>query len=92
MVEKRKVAREKVKESNMKKGYVRTELFKFLNKVEKENGKPLTVQDVFEQLPKLYEFLQSNPENELQGLDFPQFRQLAELGYMIGQQKAMFGV
>ena len=75
----------------MKKGYVRTEIIKYLNTVEKENGNPLSVQDVFNLLPKLYEHLRSNPENELQELDFQNFRQLAEVGYMIGQQKAQFG-
>lgn len=75
----------------MKKAYVRTEIIKYLNTVEKENGSPLSVQDVFNLLPKLLEHLKSNPENELQDLDFGQFRQLAEVGYMIGQQKAQFG-
>ena len=76
----------------MKKGYVRTEIFKFLNKVEKENGKSLTVQDIFEQLPKLFEHLKSEPENELQNLTFKEFSQFVQLGYMIAQQQSMFGV
>lgn len=76
----------------MKKGYVRTEIIKYLNTVEKENGNPLSVQDIFNLLPKLYEHLRSNPENELQELDFQNFRQLAEVGYMIGQQKVQFGI
>ena len=75
----------------MKKEYIRTELFKYLNKVERENGKPLSVQDVFEHLPKLYEYLKDNPETEITQITFEQFRQFAELGYMIGQQKAQFG-
>ena len=76
----------------MKKEYIRTELFKYLNKVERENGKPLSVQDVFEHLPKLYEFLKNNPETEISQISFGEFRQLAEVGYMIGQQKAQFGL
>lgn len=76
----------------MKKEYIRTELFKYLNKVERENGKPLSVQDVFEHLPKLYEFLKDNPETEISQINFGEFRQLAEVGYMIGQQKAQFGL
>ena len=76
----------------MKKGYVRTEIIKYLNTVEKENGNPLSVQDVFNLLPKVLEHLKLNPENELQDLDFGQFRQLGELGYMIGQQKVQFGL
>jgi len=75
----------------MKKAYVRTEIIKYLNAVEKENGNPLSVQDVFNLLPKLLEHLKSNPENQLQDLDFGQFRQLTEVGYMIGQQKSQFG-
>lgn len=75
----------------MKKAFVRTEIIKYLNKLEKDTGKSLTVEDVFNCLPKLYEELKNNPENELEHLSFQEFRQLAELGYMIGQQKQQFG-
>ena len=74
----------------MKKAYVRTEIIKYLDSLEKENGNPLSVQDVFNCLPKLLEYLKSDPENELQGLDFGQFLQLVEVGYIIGQQKQHF--
>ena len=75
----------------MKKAYIRTEIIKYLNTVEKENGNPLSVPDVFNLLPKLYEHLKSDPEIDFSGLDFQQFQEQAKFGYILGQQKAQFG-
>lgn len=75
----------------MKKAYIRTEIIKYLNKVEKNQGRILTSNDIYDKLPELYEYLKSNPENGLEGLDFSKFKELVGLGFMIAQQNYAFG-
>lgn len=75
----------------MKKAFIRTEIIKYLNSLEKENKKDLGIQEVFNILPKLFEHLKSNPENGLGQLDYQQFHQLVMVGYLTAQQKAQFG-
>jgi len=70
----------------MKKGYVQTEIIKFLNSEEKKLNRQLNVEDVFKVLPDLFKFLKDNQENGLENLTFDIFRQNVEVGYMMAEQ------
>lgn len=77
----------------MKSGYVRTELIKFYNKLEKSLGRPLTPDDVFNELPSIYETLKNDEEKPIGDCDFPTFQNFAQAGYhmaLINEQTVHF--
>lgn len=65
----------------MKKGYIRTEIIKYLNNLEKNNNRPLTVEDVYNNLQNLYNMLQSDTEAGMEACSFNEFQQWAAIGH-----------
>jgi hypothetical protein len=65
----------------MKSGYVRTELLKFYNKLEKTLNRNLTPDDIFNELPSVYEILKNDEEKPIGELDYPSFLSFAQAGY-----------
>ena len=67
----------------MKRAYVKTELIKFYNGLEKTLGRNLTPDDIFNELPSIYETLKNDDENPIGELDYPSFLNFAQAGYHI---------
>lgn len=69
----------------MKKAYVRTEIYKFLNKKEKEKGSALNQQDIFNFLPELLSHLQSDSEAGMKSCTLEMMKQYATIGLLQAQ-------
>jgi hypothetical protein len=76
----------------MKKGYVRTEIIRFLNKKEKSLNHELTANDVHNFLPELYEHLKNDELCELKTCSFEEFKHHATIGFQIAMSNFAFGV
>lgn len=73
----------------MKKAYTRTEIIKFINKLEKELNRNITPNDIFDNSKKLFEHLKQDTENPIGNCDYHQFMEAMKLGFMIAQSQGV---
>lgn len=74
----------------MKKAYIQTEIFKIINEIEKENNRPATPDDIFNNAQRIYTTLTSDPETDLGGCDFNTFLSFMQQGFFMAQTNNSF--
>jgi len=60
----------------IKKGYIRTEIFKFIEDY-RENHGSISIQDFFDNMNVIYHKLSSDPERPLNGMPYEPFYEVA---------------